>query len=56
MPLQAQECFSCKKPVGMVNQNGMAKKPVDWKSYLLCILAWAAFVYYIWHVFFKAPS
>jgi hypothetical protein len=56
MPLNAQKCFSCKKPVGSVDENGMARKPLDWKAYLMGILATAAFAYYIWRIFFKAPS
>jgi hypothetical protein len=53
LPLQAERCHSCKRKVGQADDFGMARKPVDWKAYAICLVAWVAFVYYIWRVFFK---
>jgi len=53
LPLDATVCHACKKKVGMVSRHGMAKKPVDIKSYLVAVAAIAAFVAYIWWAFYS---
>ena len=30
----------------------MAKKPINWKAYLVCLLSWIVFVLYMWWAFF----
>ena len=52
LPLDVKICFSCKKKVGKVEKHGMAKKPVDWISYIVCLIAWLGFFLYMWWAFF----
>lgn len=53
IPLAADICPSCKQRVGKVTRTGMAKRPVNWNSYFMLILAVAAFSFYIWWAFVK---
>ncbi|GBC59110.1 hypothetical protein DENIS_0041 [Desulfonema ishimotonii] len=39
-------CFSCKRKVGPSNKYGIAKKPFDWKAYLMLILSVGAFIWF----------
>ena len=39
--------------VGKKGKTGLATKPVNWKAYLISVLAWAAFGLYIWWAFFR---
>ncbi len=52
LTLDAEECFSCKKKVGEVNKHGVAKRPINWSSNIVCILSWILFVIYLWWAFF----
>ncbi len=52
LAVNADRCYSCKHKVGEVGKHGIAEKPVDWKAYVVCILAWTAFFLYIWWAFF----
>ena len=52
MSMEAEICPGCNKEVGKINKHGMAQKPIDWRSYVLCLLAWAGFGVYIWWAFF----
>jgi hypothetical protein len=52
LSLDAETCFSCKKTVGKIDKHGMAKKPVNIWSYIVCFLAWAGFFIYIMWAFF----
>jgi len=36
-----------------VNKHGYAKKPVNWYSYMTCLLSWLGVAFYIWWAFFK---
>ena len=53
LPLDATQCTSCKKKIGKVNKNGIAKLPIDWMSYLICVLSILGFCLYIWWAFLK---
>jgi hypothetical protein len=53
LPSNAKECFACHAKVGEMDKFGLAKKPFDWKAYLLCILSIVGFGVYIWWAFFK---
>ncbi|MBA3034986.1 MAG: hypothetical protein FP814_00675 [Desulfobacterium sp.] len=44
-------CPSCNIRVGKITKTGMAKRPTDWNSYFMFIIAVAAFSFYIWWVF-----
>nr|CBX27409.1 unknown protein [uncultured Desulfobacterium sp.] len=49
--LDASVCPSCHSRVGKVTKTGLAKRPTDWNSYLMLIIAVAAFCFYIWWAF-----
>ena len=53
LPLDATHCTSCKKKIGKVNKNGIAKFPIDWMSYVICFLSISGFCLYIWWAFLK---
>jgi desulfoferrodoxin (superoxide reductase-like protein) len=52
IPLNAKQCPTCKAKVGEVDHLGMAKKHINWLSYLMAIIGLAAFAGYIWWAFF----
>ncbi|MGD8542817.1 MAG: hypothetical protein PVI39_11045 [Desulfobacteraceae bacterium] len=53
LPLEATRCEACRRKVGPVTAYGHAKKPIDWKAYGLCLLAWSALGIYVWWAFLK---
>jgi hypothetical protein len=53
LALDATTCHVCKKKVGRVDRNGIARKPIDWKSYISCAVALAALAVFIWKAFFN---
>ena len=52
LPVDAETCSVCNKKVGEVESHGTARKPTDWRSYVVCIIAWIVFIVYIWWAFF----
>jgi hypothetical protein len=50
--LNADECFSCNQKIGKINKHGMAERPTNYWSYVICALAWAGFFFYIRWAFF----
>jgi len=50
--LDVDTCFSCKKKVGKIDKYGMAQKPPDYLSYVICLAAWVGFYLYIKWAFF----
>jgi hypothetical protein len=53
LPLRANVCTSCHQRVGDVDKLGFAKKPFDWRAYLLAGITIAAFAVFIWWAFFR---
>ncbi len=53
LEINAKRCYSCKRRVGRANRVGIARKPLDWLAYLICILSWAAFGFYVWWAFLR---
>ena len=53
MQLREDRCPSCGRQVGSVNEHGVARKPVEWKNYLLCAVAIGILVYFVWWAFLK---
>lgn len=53
IPADAVVCPSCKRRIGKRSDTGMAKKAIDWKSYIMLIISWAAFAFYMWWAFFR---
>jgi hypothetical protein len=54
LKLNADKCDICKKRLGAINKIGFAEKRVDWKAYLIAIVASTAFITYIWWAFLKS--
>jgi hypothetical protein len=53
VPLNATACQHCGKKVGRVDEQGIARVPVDWPAYLKCLAAFAALGLFIWWAFFE---
>ncbi len=53
LPANATVCDSCKTKVGPADERGIAKRPTDWKSYLLAIVGIIGFGIFIWWSFFR---
>jgi uncharacterized protein with PIN domain len=49
--LRTTKCPSCNTRLGEVEKHGMAKKTVDWKAYLMALVAALGFALYIWWAF-----
>ena len=49
--LNADRCDACNRRIGPANPYGVAKKPFNFKSYIIAILAVAAFVAYTYWAF-----
>ena len=45
-------CHGCKNKIGPPDENGIAKKPTDWWSYILAILSCGGFAYFVYWLFF----
>ncbi len=54
IPLDAVKCPFCKTRLGSVDKHGMATKSTNWGSYIICFLAWAVLVIYVWFAFFRS--
>ena len=52
LQLDAERCPSCLEKVGRVRRDGRAREPIDWRSYIICIFAWALFAWVVWYGFF----
>jgi hypothetical protein len=52
--LNADKCDICKNRLGAINKIGFAEKRVDWKAYLIAIVASTAFIIYVWWAFLKS--
>ena len=52
IPIDAKVCPSCKTRVGKVTKGGMAARPTNWKTNVLCLIAWIVFALYIRYAFF----
>ena len=50
--LRTTKCPSCNTRLGEVEKHGMAKKTIDFKSYLIALAAVLGFALYIWWAFF----
>jgi predicted nucleic acid-binding Zn ribbon protein len=53
LPRDAKVCHSCNAKVGEIQNNGFAKKPVDWMSYVKAILAVIIFGVFVWWSFLR---
>ncbi len=53
LKLGDEKCYSCGAKVGKVDKLGFAQKPFNWKGYTISIIAWIAFLVYLWWAFFQ---
>lgn len=53
LDLKVSRCNDCGRAVGEVNEHGMAKKPFDYKAYIMAIIAVGAFCGFIWWAFLR---
>jgi len=53
IPVDSDVCPMCKKRVGKATESGMAKKAINWMSYIMLIISWTAFGLYIWWAFLR---
>jgi hypothetical protein len=53
LPADATVCNSCNAKVGPADERGIAKKPTDWKSYLMAILGFIALGVFVWWSFLR---
>jgi len=51
--LDDEKCPACKSRVGKIGKDGIAKRPVNWTSYIRAMLLWVIFGLYIWWAFFR---
>jgi hypothetical protein len=49
----AERCSACGRKVGPAERTGWAKKPTDWRAYLVAIVFVVAFGWFIWYAFFS---
>ena len=52
LKLDAKTCFACGQKVGRVDKFGLARRPIDFKSYLVFLLSLLMLAGYIWKKFF----
>lgn len=49
LPLDAKKCAECGQRVGRALPDGKARKPIDWKAYILALLCiWMFILYFRW--------
>jgi len=54
LPLHEKRCPSCKTKLADVDQKtGIAKKPVDWKAYFMCLASMALLAFFVWWFLLK---
>ena len=53
LDLKIDRCTYCKAKVLEVNEHGVAKKPFDWKGYIMTLVATTALVSFMWWAFFR---
>lgn len=53
LPLDAQKCHDCGTRLEEVDWLGFAKKPIDWRGYLIAFLVVVAYCVFIWYAFFR---
>ena len=53
LPLETNKCTQCGIRLGKIMPDGKARKPVDWKGYIISAVLIGAFVYYIRWAFFS---
>lgn len=52
MPLNATKCPECQISVGEIQPDGKARKPIDWKGYIISALLFALFYFFVRWAFF----
>jgi len=52
LALMVDTCSSCKKKVGKIGKHGLAEKPPNYVSYVLCLATWVGLYLYMRWAFF----
>ena len=47
LPLAAKKCTQCGQRLGKIMPDGKARKPIDWKGYIISAILIGALVYYL---------
>ena len=53
MPVKATRCPECGIRVGEMGTDGKAKKPVDWKGYIVSAILFFLFAWFVKWAFFS---
>lgn len=53
MPVKAGRCPECGVRVGAMGTDGKAKKPVDWKGYIISAILFLVFFWFVKWAFFS---
>ena len=49
----AIECDFCHTKVRRLDKGGLAKRSINWMSYIHCLLAWICLAIFVWWSFFQ---
>jgi len=52
LSLDAGHCFSCRQKVGKANKYGIAERPANFWSYIVCLFSWVGYYLYMRWAFF----
>lgn len=50
--LKEQVCPTCKTRLGDIGKHGMARRLINWKAYVISVIAWLVFILYVKWAFF----
>ena len=53
LPLNAEKCPDCGTRLEGVDWLGFAKKPIDWRGYVIAIASVLIYCVFMWWAFFK---
>lgn len=53
LPLDAAKCHDCGARVDEVDWLGFAKKPIDWRGYIIAALVVVSYCVFMWWAFFR---
>lgn len=53
--VEKRRCSECDARLGAVGRDGIARKPIDWRAYTVCILTWLGLFSYFWVLGWSDP-
>lgn len=51
--VEANECDVCQTHVSKAMRGGLARRSINWMSYIQCVLAWICLGIFVWWSFFQ---